>query len=124
MFLAIMLGWVKHQSFKFSAQKGRENDFVAVQAEDGYENKYVSNALREELLCVVVSSEQNLSYQLSYTSKFTLLSKVTKSFHDKLNESPERVGRLKDLFENNTFERIQVCGCRFYLLAHLSALRI
>src|SRR5699024_6088189 len=28
--------------FKFSAQKGKENDYVAVQAEDGYENKYVS----------------------------------------------------------------------------------
>jgi putative ATP-dependent endonuclease of OLD family len=98
--------------FKFSAQKGRENDFVAVQAEDGYENKYVSSALREELLCVVVSSEQNLSYQLSYTSKFTLLSKVTKSFHDKLNENPERVGRLKDLFENikSTFLEVEEFG--------------
>jgi len=98
--------------FRFSAKKGSENDFVAVQAEDGYENKYVSNALREELLCVVVDSEQNLSYQLSYTSKFTLLSKVTKSFHDKLNESTERVDRLKNLFENikSTFLEVEEFG--------------
>ena len=98
--------------FRFRAKKGVENDFVAVQTEDGNENKYVSNALREELLCVVVSSEQNLSYQLSYTSKFTLLSKVTKSFHDKLNESTERVDRLKDLFENikSTFLEVEEFG--------------
>lgn len=98
--------------FKFRAKKGVENDFVAVQTEDGLENKYVSTVLRDELLCVVVSSEQNLSYQLSYASKFTLLSKVTKSFHDKLSENPERVDRLKDLFENikSTFLEVEEFG--------------
>jgi len=98
--------------FRFRAKKGKENDFVAVQSSNGKENGYVSNALREELLCVVVSSEQNLGYQLSYASKFTLLSKVTKSFHDKLNENPERVGRLKHLFENikTTFLEVEEFG--------------
>lgn len=86
--------------FKFSAKKGRETLFNAIQAEDGQENKYVSTQLREELLCVVVTSEQNLSFQLSYASKFTLLSKVTKAFHDQLTSSEQRVERLKELFEN------------------------
>lgn len=95
--------------FRFSAQKGSENDFVAIQYENGEENKYVSNALRDELLCIVVNSEQNLNYQLSYTSKFTLLSKLTKSFHDKLIEDNERVKKLKGLFENikNTFLEVE-----------------
>lgn len=86
--------------FKFRAKKGIENDFVAIQYEDGGENPYVSTSLREELLCVVVSAEQNLNYQLSYSSKFTLLSKVTKAFHDKLVDDPARVEKLKELFEN------------------------
>lgn len=86
--------------FEFRAKKGDDNDFVAIQYEDGVENPYVSTSLREELLCVVVSAEQNLNYQLSYSSKFTLLSKVTKAFHDKLVDDPARVKKLKDLFEN------------------------
>jgi|SRR5690554_956462 len=86
--------------FEFSKVRGREAEFYAIQSEDGGKNQYVKNELREELLCIVVNSEQNLNYQLSYTSKFTLLSKVTKAFHDKLVESEERVNKLKGLFEN------------------------
>ena len=86
--------------FKFQAQKGKENNFNAIQAEDGRENMYVSTNLREELLCIVVNSEQNLNFQLSYSSKYTLLSKVTKAFHDKLTDDKERVEKLKGFFEN------------------------
>lgn len=86
--------------FKFFAQKGKETLFNAIQAENGQENKYVSTQLREELLCVVVTSEQNLSFQLSYASKFSLLSKVTKAFHDQLTSDEQRVEKLKALFEN------------------------
>lgn len=95
--------------FNFRAKRGSENDFAAVQAEDGDENVYVSTALREELLCVVVNSEQNLNYQLSYSTKYTLLSRVTKAFHDKLTEDEEKVNRLKGFFEEikNTFLEVE-----------------
>ena len=86
--------------FKYSCVKGEESEFLAVQAEDGSTNRYISNILREELLCVVVNAEQNLNYQLSYSSKYTLLSKVTKAFHDKLIEDEDRVEKLKEMFEN------------------------
>lgn len=86
--------------FYFRAQKGSENHFAAFQAENGAENVYVSTTLREELLYVVVNSEQNLNYQPSYSTKFTLSSKVTKAFHDRLTEDEERVNRLKGFFEN------------------------
>jgi putative ATP-dependent endonuclease of the OLD family len=95
--------------FEYSKVRGREADFNAIQLEDGGKNQFVKNELREELLCIVVNSEQNLNYQLSYTSKYTLLSKVTKAFHDKLIESKERVDRLKGLFENikDTFLEVE-----------------
>lgn len=86
--------------FRYKAEKGQETEFVGIQSEDGNENKFVSAALRDELLCVLVTSEQNLNFQLSYVSKYTLLSKVTKAFHDKLTEDDDRVDKLKGFFEN------------------------
>lgn len=85
--------------FKFETKSGKENNFSAIQEEDNKENPYVSTKLREELLCIVVNSEQNLNYQLSYSSKFTLLSKVTKAFHEKLIDDKDRVEKLKVFFE-------------------------
>lgn len=85
--------------FGFTCQKNKETEFFAVQAEDGITNQYVSSSLREELLCVVVNAEQNLNYQLSYSSKYTLLSRVTKSFHDKLTSDDEKIKALKKLFD-------------------------
>jgi putative ATP-dependent endonuclease of OLD family len=98
--------------FKYDCVKGYDSNFAAIQAENGEQNIYVSNNLREELQCVVVNAEQNLNYQLSYSSKFTLLSKVTKAFHDKLIEDTERVGRLKEMFETikSTFLEVEEFG--------------
>jgi len=85
--------------FKLVVKKGDQNDFFAIQMEDGKVNKYVYNELREELIAVLISSEQNLNYQLSYSTKYTLLSKVTKAFHDKLTSEDDRVNRLKELYK-------------------------
>lgn len=95
--------------FRFKAEKGKETEYVGIQTENGVENKYVSGELREELLCVVVNSDQNLNYQLSYSTKYTLLSRVTKAFHDKLTEDEEKVNRLKGFFEEikNTFLEVE-----------------
>jgi len=84
--------------FYFSCKKNQETEFSAIQ-DNGEPNKYVSNELREELICVSVNAEQNLSYQLSYSTKYTLLSKVTKAFHDKLTEDDARVEKLKGFFK-------------------------
>ncbi len=86
--------------FIFRSNKGRDNDYVGIQSADGAENQYVRGELREELLCIVVNSEHNLNFQLSYSSKYTLLSKVTKAFHDKLVEDEKRVEVLKGFFES------------------------
>jgi len=94
--------------FKLEVQKGVHNKFVAIQYEDGNENQYVSNELREELSTVLISSEQNLNYQLSYSTKYTLLSKVTKAFHDKLTSDNDKVDKLKNLYQQilNIFDDV------------------
>ena len=50
-------------------------------------------------MCFAVSADRRLSYQLSYTSKFTLLAKLMRKFHANLTEDEDRVQRLKDKFD-------------------------
>jgi putative ATP-dependent endonuclease of OLD family len=97
-----------YTGFKLEVKKGSENNFVAIQMEDGKENSYVRNELREELSTVLISSEQNLNYQLSYSTKYTLLSKVTKAFHDKLTSDADKINRLKELYQKilNIFDDV------------------
>ncbi len=84
------------KGFKLVGKKGEQNQYVAIQDNNG-ENIFISNQLRDELTTILIESLQNLSYQLSYSSKNTLLSKVTKVFHEKLTTYEEKVNRLKDL---------------------------
>jgi len=95
------------KEFKLDVEKGKENKFVAKQ-KDGEEYSYVSNELRNELAAVLISSEQNLNYQLSYSTKYTLLSKVTKAFHDKLTSDANKINRLKELYQQilNIFDDV------------------
>lgn len=59
---------------------------------------FVNKEMADELTAIVVNAERDLSYQLSYASKWTLLSKVMRKFHDQLTSNNERVARLKQLF--------------------------
>src|SRR6266566_33217 len=70
----------------------------------GYPGKYggfdgfISNDDRDSCVCVVLEAERNLNYQLSYTSKSTLLSKLMHKFHGALLERSRTRGELEQLF--------------------------
>jgi putative ATP-dependent endonuclease of OLD family len=49
--------------------------------DDGSESFYVSNEIRDECRCVLVSADRKLANQLSYSSKYTFLSKLMRQFH-------------------------------------------
>lgn len=70
--------------------------FRALTATD---ERYVSNEMRDQCMCIVVGADRRLSYQLSYSSKWTLLSKLMRKFHAHLTQEEERVNRLKQKFE-------------------------
>jgi len=74
--------------------------FKALTPED--DHVYVSKKLRQQCQAIVVGADRRLSYQLSYTSKWTLLSKLMRKFHDHLVSDPERVERLKAEFQGIT----------------------
>ena len=61
-------------------------------------SRFVSNAVRNQLTCMVVGADRRLSYQLSYASQWTLLSKLMRRFHHVLMDDEARVERLRDYF--------------------------
>lgn len=77
--------------------------------DDGQESPYVSNAIREQCPCIVVGADRRLSYQLSYASRFTFLSKLMRRFHDALTREQALVGELQGKFEEvkRLFERVE-----------------
>ena len=67
--------------------------------DDGANNPYVSNETREQCLCILVGADRRLSYQMSYASKYTFLSKLMHRFHKALTADPDRVEKLQTTFE-------------------------
>lgn len=61
--------------------------------------RYVSNELRNGCICMVLGADRRLNYQLSYSSKYTLLSKLMRKFHSSLISDDDRVNNLKDKFD-------------------------
>jgi len=83
-----------------SPTEGTEPFFKALTPGDA--QVYVSKKLRQQCQAIVVAADRRLSYQLSYTSKWTLLSKLMRKFHDNLVSDPARVERLKAEFQGIT----------------------
>jgi len=77
--------------------------------DNGKDSKYVSRETREQCLCIVVGADRRLAYQLSYSSKYTFMSKLMRRFHDELTADPERVKKLKQEFKNikNIFKEVE-----------------
>lgn len=83
-------------SWRYDPDEDRSCAFDAMLS-DGT-SAWMSNAEREQLACVVVGADRRLSYQLSYTSKWTLLSRLMRRFHDVLIEDDDRASRLRSQF--------------------------
>jgi len=59
---------------------------------------YVSNDDRDTCMCIVVAAERNLGYHLSYSSKWTFLSRLMKRFHSSLVRNEPVRRELEDMF--------------------------
>lgn len=88
-------GRVDLMELRCSARDG--TSFKARLDNGGEEN--MSNAVRDQLSCVVVGPDRNLKYQLSYASQWTLLSKLMRKFHANLVKDSDRAARLRQHFE-------------------------
>lgn len=66
---------------------------------DNGQSAWGSNADRAQLACAVVGADRRLQYQLSYASKWTLLARLMRGFHERLVADAERVERLRERFD-------------------------
>jgi putative ATP-dependent endonuclease of OLD family len=65
----------------------------------GYcQSTFVKKEMRTALSAAVLDADRRLDYQLSYASKFTMLSKLMHRFHERLLDDPQRKEQLADLF--------------------------
>lgn len=61
---------------------------------------FVSRDIRAQLFCMLVGADRGLNYQLSYASKFTLLSKLMHRFHQALLSNDQRKTELATIFKS------------------------
>ena len=94
-------------TWRHNPENSDPNEFLAV---DGYgrANKYIKAEVRDELICIMISAERTLNYQLSYQTKYTMLSKLMHRFHQELQKSAEIAEELKGKFAEikETFDKI------------------
>jgi len=70
------------------------------------EYKFIRNEDRSQLICVTISADRRLAYQLSYASKYTMLSKLMHRFHQAMKTKTDVENGLKTKF-NETKELFQ-----------------
>lgn len=75
----------------------------------GCAHTWMSNDVRQSLFCMTVGVNRDLSYQLSYGSKWTTLSKLMRRFHERLVSDGDRVAKLKQIFGSlvDTFHEVE-----------------
>ena len=87
---------VEQLMWRYPVDDGRPFRMVL---DNGQESLYVSNEVREQCVCIVVGADRRLSYQLSYISKYTFLSKLMRKFHQALTSDAKRVIDLRARFD-------------------------
>lgn len=65
---------------------------------DGKDGRYISSEIRDDCVCIMVEADRNLAHHLSYSSKWTLLSRLMHRFHRALRSHEEVRDGLEKLF--------------------------
>jgi putative ATP-dependent endonuclease of OLD family len=92
-------GFIDRFTWKYTPAS-HEEPFYRAYYQAGGNPVYVRSELRDQLIRVVLGADRRLAYQLSYASKWTLLSKLMKRFHGRLTKDEKRIVRLKEKFRN------------------------
>ena len=65
---------------------------------------FVSNEDRDNCACMLIEADRNLRYQLGYSSKYTLMSRMMRRFHKLMSENEDIKAGLEKLFESTKAE--------------------
>lgn len=94
--VGVSYGGVDVDRFLLTSADGRTE--INIEFADGG-TRWPNNETRGQLPCVVINADRRLSYQLSYASQWTMLSKLMQRFHKALVADPNRRDALKAHFE-------------------------
>jgi len=101
------LGKFERIYWKYDPNPPANSDQIFFRGLDIYGNKdkFIRNEDRSELTCVTVTADRRLAYQLSYQTKYTMLSKLMHKFHKAMEAKSEvkkglegRFTEIKELF--------------------------
>jgi len=97
------------REIRWSYDRDVNGDSCSYQVLIGTNSWNMSNNVKDQCMCILLSADRRLSYQLSYSNKWTLLSKLMHKFHRNLQENTEQIERLKNHFEEikNIFKEVE-----------------
>ncbi len=87
------------EALRWIARPGADEPVQFCAVLPGGQTKYVPRETKEQLIAVTVNAERRLTYELSYASKWTLLSRLMRKFHAALRRDEARRERLQAMFE-------------------------
>jgi len=90
---------ITHDVTSIAWRFASESDATLRMHLDNGDERYVSNTVRDQCMCILIAADRRLAYQMSYASKFTFLSKLMRRFHERLTADPARVALLQNEFE-------------------------
>lgn len=75
---------------------------------------FPNRAIADSLTQIRIDADRRLAYQLSYTTKYTLLSKLMHKFHKALTANQERRETLEEIFDALLYEFGEVAQFRYF----------
>ncbi len=100
----------RFQNVKWGYDANNTEESISFTGTDEYGNeKWPKNEDRSELICVTVGADRRLSYQLSYASKSTMLSKLMQRFYKAMQLSQDVKHALEEKFAEikSEFQKIE-----------------
>jgi len=90
------LGRFKKIIWEYKPEEEKKVNFVGIDSFN--QERWPRNEDRENLICITIGADRRLSYQLSYRSKSTFLSKLMHRFHKSIQTHPDVKSRLEGKF--------------------------
>jgi putative ATP-dependent endonuclease of the OLD family len=84
--------------WKYRSEDAQPCSFRGWPGFGGHEFGWVNNEDRSTCTCITIEAERNLQYQLSYASRYTLLSRLMHRFHKAMQEDDATRAELLRLF--------------------------
>jgi putative ATP-dependent endonuclease of OLD family len=84
--------------FSWTYHPGSDDPSFIMESDSG-DSPWANGEARDQCFCMLIGADRRLSYQLSYASRWTFLSRLMRRFHKQLMADDALAQRLKELFD-------------------------